>query len=339
MSMVNMKTDGSIEAPTSIRLDICSLCQLQCPLCPGTQGENESIVGRGYLPFGTFKGFIDSHPYIRRVELANQGEVFLNKDLPQILEYAHTRNVITAINGGVNLNHATDEALEALVKFETVVVRCAIDGVTQETYAAYRVGGNLKNVLANIQKINAYKEKYQSPKPHLILQFIVFGHNEHEMKKAILLSKMLKMNIAFRLNRIPDLLPVKNRRRVRKIIGYADREEYLWKRRRSYLRSACLTLWKNPQVNWDGKLLGCRCNKWRVYAENVFKDDLMACLNNKRMRYARQMLMGNAPPRDDIPCTSCEFYTNIRKYCNWITQTEIRTHTLLEHTGIDMVET
>jgi len=155
------------------------------------------------------------------------------------------------------------------------------------------------------------------------MQFIVFGHNENEMEKAILLSKMLKMEIAFKLNRLPDLLPVKDRERVRKIICYADRNEYLWKQRRSYVRSACFALWKKPQINWDGKLIGCRINKWGIYAKNVFKDDLTTCLNNEKMRYARQMLMGKKPPRDDICCLNCNVYESMKEYNDWIREGEI----------------
>ncbi len=327
MSTDNMKTDGSIEAPVSVRLEACTLCQLQCPLCPGApEGKYKSIAGKGYLPAETFKTFVDNNPHIRRIELSSQGEVFLNPDLPKILEYAHAENIMTTINNGANLNHATDEALEALVKFKVPVVRCAIDGVTQATYAAYRVGGNLKNVLTNIQKINAYKEKHRSSKPLLIFQFIVFGHNEHEMEQAMVLAKMLNMSFSFRLNRDPEFMPVKNRDRVKKLIGYADRKEYHEEVRRSYIKDACLMLWKFPQINWDGKLLGCPCNKWGSYAENVFEDNLATCLNNEKMRYTRQMLMGDKPPRDDIPCMGCAVYESIKKYDDWVTEKEFKSY-------------
>jgi len=314
---------GAIATPTSIRLEACSLCQLQCPLCPGTRDETGTAIGRGYLPFETFKVFIDSNPHIRWVELASSGEVFLNPDLPKILEYAFVRKIATTINEGANLNHAADEALEALVKYETEVVRCAIDGVTQETYAMYRVGGNLNNVLANIQKINAYKEKYQTPKPHLVLQFIVFDHNEHEMEKAAVLARMLKMKIVFRHNWLPDCMPVKDRNRVRRLVGSVDRNDYLEKTGRDFVRGVCYALWKSPQVNWDGKLLGCSNNRWVVFSENVFEGDLASHFNSEKIRYARQMLMGKKPPRDDMPCLNCQMYEALKRYDNWITTDEI----------------
>ena len=139
--------------PSSIRIDACSLCQLRCTLCPRTSGETEAIIGNGRLKFDHFKCLIDRNPQIRKVELGNFGEVFLNPELPQILRYAFEQGVVTEIEEGVNLNDATEEALEALVKYQTARVRCAIDGVTQKTYQRYRAGGDLKKVIRNYRKL------------------------------------------------------------------------------------------------------------------------------------------------------------------------------------------
>ena len=137
-------------SPIAVRIEASSICQLKCPICPTYTGENEAVVGRGTLAFGDFKVLIDNNPQIQTVELTNFGEVFLNKDLPKILEYAYENEVRTSMDIGANLNYASDGALEALVKYQTTRVRCAVDGVTQEKYQVFRVGGDLKNVLNNI---------------------------------------------------------------------------------------------------------------------------------------------------------------------------------------------
>ena len=309
--------------PTALCIEACSVCQLRCPLCPPAHAEGAAIIGSGYLQLQDFKKIIDQNPQIRRVELGNSGEVFLNKHLPRILDHAYTRHVTTTIDQGANLNHASDEALEALVKYQTAVVRCAIDGITQATYSQYRVGGDLKKVLQNIRKINRFKEQYQSSRPRLIFQFIVFGHNEHEIERAILLAKILKMEIDLKLNCFPDVLLAHNRDRVRQFIGYADRREYLEKEEKHYMRHECYSLWLSPQINWDGKLLGCCRNKWGVFAENVFDSDLTSAINNEKICYAREMLTGRLPARDDMPCMRCAIYKNMAQHNNWITEKEL----------------
>lgn len=309
--------------PTALCIEVCSVCQLRCTLCPTAKGERESLIGSGSLKFRDFQRLIDENPQIRRVELGHFGEVFLNKELPRILEYAYTRNVTTTIDQGANLNHASEEALEALVKHQTAVVRCAIDGITQATYSQYRVGGDIRKVLQNIRKINRFKERYQSPVPRLLFQFIVFGHNEHEIERAVLLAKILKMEINLKLNYLPDVLPVYNRDRVRQFVGYADRREYLEKEKKHYQRHECYGLWLNPQINWDGKLLGCSRNMWGVFGGNVFESGLMDAINGEKMCYTREMLMGRVPAREDMPCMKCGIYQSMAQYSNWITEKEL----------------
>jgi len=93
-------------------------------------------------------------------------------------------------------------------------VRCALDAVTQETYEKYRIGGNLRRVIANIGKINGFKASYGSSRPKLVFQFVIFNHNEHEMEHAELLARMLGMEVSFKLNFFPNALPVQNREGV-----------------------------------------------------------------------------------------------------------------------------
>ena len=312
--------------PTSVRIEACSICQLRCPLCPRTTGETREVIGNGILKFNDFKKFVDDNPQIQSVEFGNFGEVFLNNELPEILQYAYKHNITTKIDEGANLNTVSESAIEALVKYQTSVVRCAIDGITQKAYETYRVGGNLRQVLQNVQKINAYKEKYKSSKPHLIFQFVVFGHNEHQIESVIHLAKILNMTLEFKLNFYTDLMPVIDKDHVRKYLGYADRNEYLETTGEHYKREQCYELWGSPQINWDGKLLGCSRNFWGIYAENVFESGFQSGINNELMTYTRKMLMGEQPIRENIPCKNCGVYKSMASTKNWITKEELLTH-------------
>lgn len=75
----------------------------------------------------------DQNSWISKIEFANKGEVFLNKDLVQILRYAHEWNVSTDMGHGVNLNNASEDMLEALVRYQVARLRVSIDGITHKT--------------------------------------------------------------------------------------------------------------------------------------------------------------------------------------------------------------
>jgi MoaA/NifB/PqqE/SkfB family radical SAM enzyme len=308
--------------PESLRLETSAICQLSCPLCPFRKQLNRT--GKGLLAFDDFQRLIRENPGIRKIDFAGRGEPFLQPELARIIHYAFERNIGTTFSGGTNMNNVSEEALEALVFCGTAKLRCSIDGVTQETYKKYRIGGSLKNVIRNIEKINTLKAKYGSKRPLLIFQFIAFGHNEQEIERAMVLARLLDMQFLLRLNYSTTELPVKERERIQRYLGYADRSDYLEGERKSYYRDVCLQLWKNPQVAWNGDFLGCICNKWGAFDGNAFLQGLEECANGERITYARAMLMGQVPQRGDIPCAQCEYYERMARYRNWITEDELR---------------
>ncbi len=140
-------------SPVRLRLEASTHCQLKCPTCETATGEIYKHVALGFLRFDKFKQLIDENPQVRDVELSNFGEIFLNPQLPQIIEYAFEKNVTLSAGNGVNLNTVRDKTLEALVKFKFRHIRCSIDGASQETYQQYRVGGDFDQVMGNIDKV------------------------------------------------------------------------------------------------------------------------------------------------------------------------------------------
>jgi MoaA/NifB/PqqE/SkfB family radical SAM enzyme len=179
-----------------MRLEVSSFCQLRCPSCPTTDRSSHPAIGSGIFKFEDFRNLVDLNPSLERIEISNYGEIFLNPNLPQILEYAHEKGIQIAVENGVNLNHAKDEVLEALVKYQVRIITCSIDGATPETYRLYRVRGDFDAVIRNIETINAHKRHYGSDLPQLVWQFVVFGHNEHEIPLARRLPRSLEWNSA-----------------------------------------------------------------------------------------------------------------------------------------------
>jgi MoaA/NifB/PqqE/SkfB family radical SAM enzyme len=312
--------------PKSVRLEVSSRCQLRCPSCPTTTKAIEPAVGSGVLKFDDFKNFLQANPSVRNIEISNYGEVFLNPEILKILQRAHEKRVTIKIENGANLNHVSDEVLEALVKYRVKSIHCSIDGASQETYSQYRVRGNFDRVIKNIEAINHYKALHHSPFPRLKWQFIVFGHNEHEIPKAREMAAKLGMEIYFKLTWDSDFSPIRDPEWVKRETGNiaGSRDEFADKLGVDYMQPLCHQLWTHPQINWDGKNLGCCRNFWGDFGGNVFQDGLLATVNNEKMNYARDMLLGGKPPRQDIPCTTCSIYQGMRKRKKFIKMSEVR---------------
>jgi len=298
-----------VAKPARVSLDASTVCQLKCPSCPTANGAVARGIGGGLLAPDDFARFLREHPWVTDVELSNWGEILLNPRLPQILAHAREHAVAVRAANGVNLNTASDAVLESLVVHQVRRLNCSIDGASQATYSRYRKKGDYAQVIENIRKINGYKQKHGSPWPELTWQFVVFGHNEHEISEARQLAAQLGMRFVLKLS-WDDLYtdafsPVIDRELVRREVGAADRTEFEQRHGKSYLAGACRQLWQQPRINYDGRLLGCSINHWGDFG-NVFEHGLEACLQGEKMAYALAMLAGDAPPRADVPCSSCE---------------------------------
>ncbi|HKX10703.1 MAG TPA: hypothetical protein VJN67_21055 [Stellaceae bacterium] len=306
--------------PTAIRLEAASHCQLRCPSCPTTSGAIRPAIGSGFLRASDFERLLDRNPQVRAVELSNYGEIFLNPELPEILRIGHQRDIKLTAQNGVNLNAISEGVLEDLVRYRLHSLTCSIDGATSESYARYRVRGDLAKVLEHIRAINALKRRHRSPYPLLRWQFVVFGHNEHEIPAARRMAGELKMDFTPKLTWDDDFSPIRDRDFVLRESGFdaATREEYRQSTGEDYARAICTQLWIDPQINWDGKMLGCCRNFWGDFGANAFTEGVRAAANSEPMHRARAMLLGRAPARDGIPCTTCEIYLGMRESGRWL---------------------
>ena len=304
--------------PYKIRLEASSVCQLRCHACPNASKSILPTVGYGFLQLSDFQMLLDDNPCISEIELSNYGEIFLNPDLLGIIKHAYERKVILTADNGVNLNNVNREVLEGLVKYQFRTITVSIDGTCNETYKRYRIGGNYDLVIDNIKKINLFKQQYHSKYPFLSWQFVVFGHNEQEIQKARLMAHNLDMRFQVKLSWDSSFSPVKDLEEIRKETGAATREEFKQKYGKNYKSNICNQLWDGPQINWDGKVLGCSRNFWGDFGGNVFTDGLFESINNEKISFAREMLLGKNKARPDIPCASCILFLEMAACKTWL---------------------
>jgi len=324
-------------SPRSIRIEASSHCQLRCPSCPTTTGAARPTIGAGFLRAEDFARVLDLSPEVTDVELSNYGEIFLNPELEAILACAHERGVVAHAGNGVNLNFAREGILDALVRYGVGNLTCSIDGASPETYARYRVRGDFERVMSNVRALVDAKRARASPFPRMRWQFVVFGHNEHEIERARAMATELGMDFFPKLTWDDDFSPIRDTELVRRSTGskHVTRAEHRAATGRDYQRGICPQLWRAPAYNWDGKMLGCCRNFWGDFGANVFDDGVAATMGAERLGYAKQMLRGTAAPRDDVPCTTCELYETMRSDGSWLTDAEVDTSRAPEiHLGV-----
>lgn len=311
-----------LEKIRAVHIDASTVCQLACRSCPTARGQTGRHLGSGFLRVDDLARFLERHPDIASVELSNWGEIFLNPELEDILCLADRLNVALTASTGANLNSVGDSALEALVRYRLRTLTCSLDGATQKTYEQYRVNGNFDRVIGAIWKINSFKSRYRSPYPRLKWQFVLFDHNAHELEAAHAMAKRLDMTFSVKLS-WADLYtepfsPVSDEVGKKLGLDLVSREQFKRIRGRDYFRDQqCAKMFHSPQINYDGRVLGCCVNYWADYG-NAFELGLAEVMNGERFAYARRMLSGRAVPRHDIPCSRCPVYQEMARDGSWL---------------------
>lgn len=304
--------------PKKIRLELCSLCQLNCVTCYMRRGADR-VYGNGYLKSGTFRRILDQNPFIEEIEISNNGEVFLNPELEQILEYAYQKGVKLTAEGGVNFNDVRDSSIEAMVRYPLQDLVVAADGATNEAYSRYRRKGDIHKVFRNIRRLQEAKERYGSPYPRIHWQYIIMESSEPDIEEAKRIAGELGIDIHFKLTWDKDYRPV-DPERIKRATGlsYVTREEFERGTGEPYGpgHPICRELFDAPRVNWDGRLFGCCAQHSGDLGVNILDTGLEAALNSPQIAYSRKMLCGQAPEAgnaDEIPCLKCHTWHQMQK--------------------------
>lgn len=291
--------------PKKVRLEASTICQLRCAGC-GFQKGGEDDLDRGYLTFGNFKHFCDMNPFIEEIELSNWGEIFLNPDLVKIMYEAKDRNIkLTAWNGS-NFNTVSDEQMQAMVDTGFAILSLSIDGASQETYSKYRIGGDYNKVIENVKKLQKYKEKADTKLPRLQWQYVLMEYNELEIGKAKKIAKELGIKINFKYNWDEKYKPV-NREYIMRETGLTEltRAEYVAANGVPPYDIICRNFILKPQINWDGRLLGCCDQKYACFDVNVFEVGLEAAMKSTKYIQAKECLLSVHPDREKYGSCIC----------------------------------
>lgn len=244
--------------PWAAAFEPTTSCNLRCPECPS--GMRKFTRQTGHLDLDFYQTVIDQlSPHLLYLTLYFQGEPTLNRSLPEMIWYARQKNiyVTTSTNG----NLLDEDISKALVESGLNRLIISMDGLDQETYSKYRIGGDLSKVRKGIENIVHWKKELNSSTPYLELQFLVLGTNEHQIPllkaeaKALEVDKLsLKSAQLYNHDKNPFLTSLSGFSRYKP----GKRGELQLK---SNLPNHCHRMWHSPVITWDGNVVPCCFDK------------------------------------------------------------------------------
>jgi len=245
--------------PLSLSIEPTTSCTLSCPECPSGRGEFTRPEGK--MDISGFQGILNQlKGHLIYLMLYFQGEPLLNPDFFQMLALARKSRIYTATS--TNAQHLGDENARKIVESGLDRLIISLDGTDQETYEKYRVGGDLEKVREGVRNIVKWKKKLRSSRPYVIIQFLVFKANEHQIPEIRELAKdlgadrlVLKSVQVYGYQEDTELIPDNN-----KYSRYLRDADGLWELKKP-IKNRCYRMWSGAVISWDGRVLPCCFDK------------------------------------------------------------------------------
>lgn len=243
--------------PVIAQVEPANFCNLSCPLCL-TTSETGSRP-RAVLPLEAFHRLIEEvGDYLLLIILWNWGEPFLNPDIFKMIACAKAKGILvhSSTNGNVSFDGGR---AEELVESGLDSLVLGVDGATPETYAAYRRGGRLDRVRANIRAIVQAKKRMGSRTPRLNLRCVVMRQNEHELPLMKRLAEELEVDF-FTLKTVdlPSVCGEELDRTFAPENGKYRRYDYVpGSFRRRSRPFTCMRPWKRITMDASGTVIAC----------------------------------------------------------------------------------
>jgi len=255
------RTTGKVRhrgKPFTVSIEPTTSCNLRCPECPS--GLRQFTRPTGALSLELYRDIIDQlSPGLFYLILYFQGEPFLNPLFFKMVEYARRKRIYTATS--TNAHFLNDNFARKTVESGLDRIIISLDGLDQESYEKYRTGGSVEKVLEGTRNLVRWKKELKSRTPYIILQFIVFSTNEHqvgELKKVareLGVDKLeLKTAQVYNYEDGNDLIPSNpDYARYKKENGKFKID--------NPLNNHCLRMWRGCVITWDGLVVPCCFDK------------------------------------------------------------------------------
>jgi MoaA/NifB/PqqE/SkfB family radical SAM enzyme len=176
--------------------------------------------------------------------------------------------VTTSTNG----HYFSKDNVEKTIKSGIDSMIVSIDGVTQQSYEKYRVGGKLDKVVNGIKYLTTEKKRLASRTPNIALQFLVMKHNENQIPQMRKLAKDLQVdrflvkNIEVHsLEEANAWLPIQKAYRRYDFNG----ENLVVK---GADKKSCPRPWLSTLINWDGAVVPCCFDKNGHHSMGMIND-------------------------------------------------------------------
>jgi len=282
---------GVTSYPIQLDFELNASCNLKCPMCPISA---ESPKGKGkntWFDFDFFKELIDYSVKkgTRAIKLNYINEPLIRNDLIKFIDYAKKKGIIDIYlsTNGILLKK---ELSKKLINSGLTRIQVSVDAYTQETYDKVRPGGNLKNIIENVNNFLQLRNDSNLQIPLLRVNFVKTELNEFELDQFI----------DFWKDQV-DMIGVQEFIKPTKVSSQIKSSKTIKKK-----DFKCSFPFKQLVINNEKQVLPC-CTFWgeELAIQKLNKpEDLLVAWNSDKIKYLRKMHLEGR--YQEIPqCKNC----------------------------------
>lgn len=257
-------------SPVSISIEPTTSCNLRCPQC--ISGTRDFTRPTGMMDMKDFESVISElHRKLVNLTLYFQGEPFLHPAFFEMVGFAGKNRIYTMTS--TNGHYLTRENAAKVIMAGLDRIIISVDSFEQETYSAYRVGGNIETVINGIDNLVSVRKEMKATWPLIILQFLVYRDNENQIEQLRNTANRLGADkVEFKTMQIynymngSSFIPgnKKYSRYVQNLSGtYEIKTKYY---------NHCWKMWHSCVITWDTRIVPCCFDKDAAHAMGNFRE-------------------------------------------------------------------
>ena len=169
--------------PRCLGLVLGNACNIDCPHC--YQAKNgDNLLKPPEIGSELRREFSGLYPFLSTLRIQG-GEAFAYRGFRDIIEDIDSTTTRPLVSVSTNGTLIDDRWAERIVRTPFSNLTVSIDGGTPETYARMRRGADLRQVLANVDRVLAWKQKLNSELPVLDSFFVILRSNFREIPQYL----------------------------------------------------------------------------------------------------------------------------------------------------------
>jgi len=275
------------EFPKYLVIEPTNCCNLNCIMCP----RKDMTRNKGYMDFELFKKIIDEcEGCVDFIYLHFFGEPLLHPKIIDFINYSAGKGMTIALS--TNATVLNEIMSRDLLHSNLDLLIISIDSLNPEIYKKIRDGGNLENILKNIDTFLDLHQAFQSTL-NVSLQMIEMSLNKEDiwtfksrwkLRDGLNFTVKPLYNYADQVKNIRDLgdIPYNN----------SDKE-------------VCVEPWRGCVIGWDGVVVPC-CNDfdYKCTLGNVNENTLIEIWNSEKMQDMRRCQVDGLQKSNQL-CKGC----------------------------------